>query len=342
MELPGRIPIFAQLHEHACYRAGLDPAVFYNDAGILVRNQIETSKLYEMDLPMILYDVYNIEAEALGQPVVGYRAKGPQLAGTPLLSNKDDLEQLKLDLGRGRWPGRTRFVTEVNRLIQQELATPPPLFFCAPFTLAVTLRGYTGLITDLKRDPGFGRRLLEHLCRMVVVPWIKLQHEHCPEATLAQGVDAWGSLPNTDLQIWDEFIIPIYEYLRELLTGEIAVGFVGYWGESLCADAWEFIKRKLYVCGPCFWGGIIATDPDLKYLGLETFARIARAYGRKLILGIGAEELYQGPPEAIAARINQYKSLMGPEQPPINLFLAHIIAETPPENIRAAVQAAHH
>jgi hypothetical protein len=333
--------VFAQLHEHARCRYGIDPRRYFRNATVLVRAQSECIRSYGMDEFMVLYDVYNIEAEALGQPLVFPQSGTPQLAGSRLLAPGTNIQDLRLNMSSAGWAGAVRFVSGVNRLVRRETGTAPPLFFTAPFSLAVQLKGYTAFVTELKRDSGLARHLLEVITGQVLVPWIRCLHDGCPDSPMAMGADAWGSLPNADLETWDRFIIPIYRYLKEILADEIPVGFVGYWGESLTSNPCGFINRKIEVAGPSFGGSVVAMDPDVERLGPIFFAHAARKLGRPLILGVDAALLRNGTPPDIARRVENYVESAKKEQVPVSILLADVSGDTPPENVLAAIGAAY-
>ena len=64
---PDRVPLFAQLHEFAMREIGVSARGFYSNPEILVPGTLETQMKYGIDVPVLDYDVYNIEAEAIGQ-----------------------------------------------------------------------------------------------------------------------------------------------------------------------------------------------------------------------------------------------------------------------------------
>ncbi len=153
------------------------------------------------------------------------------------------------------------------------------------------------------------------------------------------GADAWGSLPNSDLGIWDEFIIPTHHFLREILGGEIGVGYAGYWGESLAPDPRAFVQRKLAVLGPGFGGCVFGLDPDLGRRGSEWFVATAQQFQRGLVLGIGSDLLYEGPLRDIALKIGQCVRPAREKKVPLSIFFAQVRWDTPPAHVHAAVEA---
>ena len=65
--IPDRVPVCAQLHEFAMNEIGATAKEFYTNAQLLVTGTLETQQKYGIDVPVLDYDVYNIEAEAIGQ-----------------------------------------------------------------------------------------------------------------------------------------------------------------------------------------------------------------------------------------------------------------------------------
>ncbi len=59
------IPFIAQMHEFAMKCKGVPGRVFYTDAEVFVRGILETTRDFGFDTPSLIWDCYNIEAEAL-------------------------------------------------------------------------------------------------------------------------------------------------------------------------------------------------------------------------------------------------------------------------------------
>ena len=70
-----RIPVCAQLHEFAMKEIGVTAKEFYTNAELLATGTLEIHQKYGIDVPVLDYDVYNIEAEAIGQEMK-YSATG--------------------------------------------------------------------------------------------------------------------------------------------------------------------------------------------------------------------------------------------------------------------------
>lgn len=64
------ILIGAQSNDHSAHLAGVSPRRCFSDADLFARVQTLVSEYYDLDVPTNFWDVYNVEAEALGQEVV--------------------------------------------------------------------------------------------------------------------------------------------------------------------------------------------------------------------------------------------------------------------------------
>ena len=66
---PDRVPVCAQMHEFVMKELGVNAEEFYTTPKLLPGGTLEIMEKYGIDVPFLDYDVYNIEAEALGQAI---------------------------------------------------------------------------------------------------------------------------------------------------------------------------------------------------------------------------------------------------------------------------------
>jgi uroporphyrinogen-III decarboxylase len=329
--IPDCVPFTSQMHEFAMAWSGTQGGKFYTDASALVTGIVKTAEDFDFDLPGLGYDVYNIEAEALGQQLVFNERQSPAINNAfRLLREKKDLLRLLPPI-----PGssaRMPFVLNALRLYRERTGISPTIQFCAPFSLAVLLRGYEGFIWDLYEDRGFAHDLLSFLTEDVIAPWINVQQKEFPESTSALGADALCSPPMVNTTLIKNFSIPYICRLKERCT--VPVSVINWWGESHVKDPIELLTLKLEVAS----GLIRAQDPDLAILGPEIFKEFAVKHNVVLELGVGDGILNRGPQEAIRERIKHYiqKASAGGR---FILYLSSLNADTPPENIKIAVNA---
>ena len=89
------IVIGAQSNDHSAHLAGVSPKRFFTDALTFARVQLLVTEYYRVDVLINFWDVYNIEAEALGQKVVYHPEGIPDADRTrPLISKPSDLDRI--------------------------------------------------------------------------------------------------------------------------------------------------------------------------------------------------------------------------------------------------------
>lgn len=327
---PDRVPLGAALNEHALYRLGLSGLDFAIHPTVAVRAQLLLSDYYDLDSLLLAYDCYNIEAEALGQRLIYTEGAMPDLDSlNPLIRQKADLDRLVPP--RPGESGRMPYVLQMYRLYQEYTGIPARPIFCAPFSLAVAVRGYTQLIGDIRRDPSFARQLFDFLTEEVIIPWIRAMAQTVPEAPFLLGADAWAALPNIDLAIQEAYVVPYALRLQEVVPGAFTLQG---WGASSCAEPERFLETLLAMRIPYIYG----MDPDPQRLGPQFFKAFAVRHGLPLSLGIDADLLRDGPIERIVERVRAYLQAGAPGGK-FSLSLNYVPADTPPAHIAAAMAA---
>ncbi len=328
--IPDRVPIYAQMHEFAMKELGHAGPEFYTTPEILVKGSLEVMEKYGIDVPLIDYDVYNIEAEALGQNLVFPDQSTPDVdRSSPLIQDRKDLRKIKTPdfYSDGRFPQVVEMASTFRRLTDCE----PWLEFCAPFSLAANIRGIDKLLLDTYADPDFSRELLHRLTEEVLIPWIQCLEEAFPDSRGISGADAFASLPIVNLEILEEWIVPYILRIREVCGDKVSVP--NWAGEKHLKDPLVMLDIKRKVC-PDF---VEAQDPDIETLGPELYKDYAEKCNVPLVLGIGSHFLNQSTPEEIVDRVKYYLDV-GSKNGRFALYLCNISASTPPENIRAATE----
>ena len=328
----GPVPVYAQMHEYSAAHAGIPFRDFYTRAEIMVPALLEAHINLGIEVASFTYDVYNIEAEALGQTILFTEAGLPDIDRShPLIQRLDDLALIHTpDFERdGRFP----VVVEMMRRFEDMTGIPPKIGFCAPFSLAANLRGIEALILDIYQAPGFVRMLLERLTEEVLAPWILYQRNCLPSATSISGADAIASLPIVNLPILREWVLPWIERLRELVGPQVSVA--NWVGERLLKQPVEMLELKRKVGS----GYLLGQDPDVESLGPRFYREYAENHNLPLILGISAAFLAEARPEQVAERVERYIR-DGRANTGFALYLCNIGATTPRENVTAAIHAA--
>lgn len=329
--VPQRTPVYAQLHDFTARQLGIPAKEFYTRAEIMVPAILEITSRFKLDVASITFDVYNIEAEGLGQKLVFNGENMPDVDRTqPLIRSQDDLRLITTpDFASA---GRFANVIQLHSLFQKLTGINPTLTFCAPFSLAANLMGIERLIKAIYYEPGFVNEMMVRLVEEVLAPWILYQKAHFPQSRRVNGADAVASLPIINLKIFKKWVIPYILRLRRL-CGE-GVYVVNWVGEALLPKPEEMLELKQQVALDC----ILGQDPDVEKLTPRFYKDYAVVHNLALTLGVGARFITQSKPEEVAARVKHYVEV-GKQGGRFALYLCNLDANTPPENVCAAVAA---
>jgi uroporphyrinogen-III decarboxylase len=329
--IPDRVPVYAQIHEFARKELGVSAKEFYTTPRVLVPGVLEVTERYGLDVPFADYDVYNIEAEALGQEIVYCAGHVPDVDRTrPLVRDRSDLSRINTpDFDSD---ARLPQVSEMNLLFKDLTGIEPTLQFCAPFSLAANVRGIEPLLMDIYSDPDFARGLLERLTEEVIAPWIQHQKRLFPNAKSICGSDATASLPIVNMHILEKWAASYILRLREWCGPEV---YVSNWvGDRYLANPEEMLDLKLKVCPTLLEG----QDPDVERLGPAIYKEYAERRGVPLVLGVGASFMALSTPEEVTNRVRHYVEVGG-RNGRFALYLCNLGPTTPRENVRATVDA---
>ena len=328
------IVIGAQSNDHTAHLAGIPTQRFFTDVDAFVGAQLLVSEYYRFDTISNFWDVYNIEAEALGQKIVYHPGGIPDVDRTcPLIAAPADLDRLQPPDPRSS--GRMPWVLQVNRKDLEMAGKLDRAYFTAPFSLAVNIRGYENLVTDIYTKPEFVHRLFTFICDDVLSPYIEAMRKDIgiPDL-LMDGRDAWASPPMITPNMMDEFVVAYTNRLRDNTGSNLVTR--GNWGDAKVGDPIRFFTQKLK-CSP---GALSVLDPDLHEVGPERVKAFADEHNAFITAGVDAALLKTGPVDAIMERIKHYTDAMARDGRCM-IHLNQIPAETPPEHVHAAVAACH-
>ena len=255
------LDIGAQINDHSAYLFGVSADVFFKDADIFTQAQLLVTDYYKLDTLSNFWDVYNVEAEALGQKIVYYPDGLPDIDRTQrLLSRPSDLDRLHPP--NPYKSGRMPWIHKINRNFLEATGQLDRAYFTAPFSLAANIRGYQSLVEDMLMRPAFAHRLFEFLCDEVLAPHIEVMREKAgiPDL-LMDGRDAWASPPMITLDMMDEYVVKYTNRLRDKVGGNLITR--GNWGDAKSRDVERFFAQKTK-CSP---GSLSVLDPISMKLG---------------------------------------------------------------------------
>jgi len=334
---PDFVPILAQINEHVVKLWGGDMREAYTRPDKFVEMNLAVFQYYRLDQPGFYYDIYNIEAEALGQRMNWEANRMPDIdRQNPLIREHADLDRLRPpDFKRA---ARMPFVLEVMRRCY-DLGLPVRVRFCSPFSLAVNVRGIETLLMDILTAPKFAHRLLTFLTDEVLTPWVQVQREAIGQARMpATGADAAASPPIVTVEILEEFVMPY----AARMNGEVKnVSSIGYWGYSYLYRHPQKFRRMLELMATVSPGLLMCVDPDVAATGPEPYVEFARERNMPLMLGLDTVLLQEGPVAKIVERCRRYV-LAGNKAPRLFFFLNDVSVNTPVEHVHAAIDAVRH
>jgi uroporphyrinogen-III decarboxylase len=344
---PDWIEVTAQMHDHAMTLANVPATRFYYEPIAHVNTMVSVAAYYGFDAGRGSFDVYNIEAEALGQRMIYSETAMPTVDFRDLLIKKPE-DLLKLKPPDWHSAGRVPFALDVIKLNASMGLNRG--YFCAPFSLAVAIRSYPKLIRDMRKNPEFAHDLFTFLVDEVLPSYLRVQKEYCG-ITMGLGSDAWAAFPNLSPDLMEEWVVPYVQRLADNLqtfgVSTLVVGGADYCEERLerfdkdiacrCLD----IQVKLGGGKPIMFLGMgrwheYPLEPVVEHLAP------LKEQGEKAILscGVNARLLRNGPVEEIIACIKRYIDMLGRDHN-TSFWLANIPADTPPEHVHAAVAAIH-
>ena len=328
------VSIGAQSNDHSARIANVPLKQFFTDAYLFARVQLLVTEYYRFDVISNFWDVYNIEAEALGQRIVYPHDGIPDVVRTePLIAAPSDLDRITPpDPNKS---GRMPWVAQISKYYQEMTGKIERVYFTGPFSIAANIRGYENLVMDIYENPDFTHRLFTFLCDETIAPFIEaVKSEIGDNNLILDGRDAWASPPMITLDMMDEYVVAYTERLRDRLGDKVITR--GNWGDAKSGDIERFFSQKIQ-CSP---GVLSVLDPDLYEVGPDRVKAFASKHKAFITAGVDATLLKYGPVEAIVERIKLYIDQMAREGGCM-IHLNQIPAETPSEHIHAAVAACH-
>ena len=330
------VPFIAQMHEFSMRESGQPGYEFYTDARKFVRGICEVTERFGFDTPSFIWDVYNIEAEALGCHLVTFEDMAPAIENTtPLVASDRDL--LKLKSPDPYSAARMPMVFEIMQAIKDIAGMTPLPCYCAPFTLASHIMTFESLIVQMQENPGFVHRIMTFLVDEVLTPYQVAMHKAFPESPLSDGSDAVASLPFITQDMLEEFSLQYIERLSRNLqasVGKIAIND-NWWGDSFATDLEKFWEQKLRAT-PEY---LKVQDPDLWKVGVDPVVEYASARNLPIVLGVDNNLYQSGEPDEIRRRTHEYMEAVETNGGRGAVYMCSLSGVTPRENVVLAIES---
>jgi len=330
------VPVTAQMAEFCMKYGGYNGHKFFSDPELFVRGNLDAQSKLGFDIPDLVWDVYSVEAEALGGDMAWFDELYPALDNTRvIIANEKDLAKAKAPdpFKTGRLP----WVLEALQICKELTGYTHYMHYCAPINLAAQVMQFERLIMAMGENPKFVHKLMDFLVEEVLAPYINAYFKVLPDAYIANGKDAVGSLPFITEEILEEFSVPYILKLRELCGGGDGIRCDNWWGDAFAQDVDKYWDVKLTVT-PQY---LKVQDPDCFRVGTKRIREYADTRGCALSFGVGNHLLTQGPEEEIYKRIHEYMEVgsSGPYGKKFYLYLCSLSAQTPTSHVEAALRA---
>jgi len=144
---------------------------------------------------------------------VKYNKKGvPIIQEDHPLTNDPDLSLLKpVDFLSSGWMQRAlKWNEEINRILKDRLFVGFIIWNRGCLDLAIQLRGYDNLMTDIVERPEFVHDLLKFITRERIRWWDSYYKYFNKDISPTQIGDDWLNIPFITPQFFDEFVLPCY------------------------------------------------------------------------------------------------------------------------------------
>ena len=330
------IPVTTQMAEFCMKYGNHNGHEFFSNPELFVRGSLDVQQEMGYHVPDMVWDVYSVEAEALGGNMAWFDELYPALDNTHvIIANEKDLARIKTPdpFKSGRMP----WVLEVLQICKELTGYTHYIHYCSPINLAAQVMQFENLIMAMVEKPKFVHKLMDFLVEEVLAPYINAYFKVLPDADIANGKDAVGSLPFITEDILAEFSVPYLLKLRKLCGDKPGVRSDNWWGDSFAADLDKYWDVKLEVT-PQY---LKIQDPDCFRVGTERAREFADSRECALSFGIGTLLLQVGSREQITRRIHEYMEVgsRGPHGKKFFLYLCSFSAQTPPDNVRFAIEA---
>ena len=299
------IPVTTQMAEFCMKYGGHNGHEFFSNPELFVRGSLDVQQEMGFHVPDMVWDVYSVEAEALG--------------------------------GNMAWFDELYPVLEALQICKELTGYTHYIHYCSPINLAAQVMQFENLIMAMQEKPKFVHKLMDFLVEEVLAPYINAYFKVLPDADIANGKDAVGSLPFITEEILAEFSVPYLLKLRKLCGDKPGVRRDNWGGDAFAADLDKYWDVKLEVT-PQY---LKVQDPDCFRVGTERIREYADSRGCALSYGVGTLLLQVGTKEEITKRIHEYMEVgsRGPHGKKFFLYLCSFSSQTPAENVRAAIEA---
>lgn len=159
-----KIPFAPAVYEHAAFLIGKTPGEVYRNPDAIFAGHKKAFETYRHRPIVVGIDIYNLEAEAYGAPISDPGGTAIPAIVEPIVHSLD--EALALPPYDPHRDGRIAMMISVGRRLRDALPEAEVRIpVSGPFSIAVNLRGFSGLLEDVAVEPERVKAWLHQLAR---------------------------------------------------------------------------------------------------------------------------------------------------------------------------------
>lgn len=314
--------------------------IYHDDPVAMAETTLLVQEYIDFDLVIANLDIYNFEAENMGQKMRFFKNACPDVDRSDyFVRGPEDLDKLKF---QGMDAGRMRYIVEYCKAWLRYTQIPAEasmLAFSAPWTLACDVYGLENLVMDTMDDPEFVHEMLERIVRDVHLPMFTALKQELPALESVSLADAFGTPPMITPDIAEQFIQPYIDLENELLNPiGVFVTSTAYFGDAL----YEGDERRRYEEFMAHVNkALFFLDPDAGILGVDYGRKRANELGVLMHTGLSATYAENSTPEEIRERAKEYCLKARKDAlTPAFFWVANVATHCPVENVMTATHAA--
>ena len=201
-----RTPFVPSIYEHGARVIGRSPYETSRSAELMAMAALKSWETYQHDLVTVGIDIYNVEVEAFGCKLSeGSERSIPGVVSHPL-EGAAPLDSSGLSIPQAGPDNRMQMLVDATKKVVDEIGDKVWVLgtMTGPFSQAVELRGFEGLVGDMMESPDRVHALMEKTAGLSIQ-----QAKRISEVGAGVSIfESWGTLLMISPEIFGEYVVP--------------------------------------------------------------------------------------------------------------------------------------
>jgi uroporphyrinogen decarboxylase len=216
-----RFPFVPSIYEHGARVIGKSPYETSRSAELTAMAALKSWETYQHDLVTVGVDIYNVEVEAFGCELSkGSERAIPGVISHPL-ENSSPLDINGLATPEASPDNRMQMLVDATRRVVEEIGDEVWVLstMAGPFSQAVELRGFEGLIVDMMESPELVHGLMQKTTELSIQ-----QARRISETGAGVSIfESWGTIPLITPEIFGEYVVPYNKRVIDMIKSDYDV-----------------------------------------------------------------------------------------------------------------------